>query len=402
MQKSCVAFNRTLRAVETDHAEHWIAGVVATLLLIIWGSWFFLGQVSVYEVADRATLETEAAAHPVATQVDGLIIRSYLVLGKMVKAGELLLELNADTERLALEEAKAYLAGLRVQIQSIYPEIQAEQKGLDAHRKSAELAIGHAKARVIESRAHSKFADQQAESRRILIGKNLVSKEDYRQAQAGAEASHATIKALEFKASGLEQSGLVEAMDRQARIAKLERKLADLKSQVLSQEATVNRLEHDITLRLVLAPTSGYLGRIEQFKVGSVVKAGDVLGAVVPSGKPHAVAFFPVAKSGKLRSGQQAQLRLDAFPWTQYGTLQATVASVGNDPLDNHVRLELDLKVESTPRIPLAHGLSGTAEVEIERLSPAELLFRAVGRKLTTKSSGNKVGVIPTNADHHE
>lgn len=402
MPRSSVVFNRTLRAVDADHRGHWLVGVITALLLISWAIWFVLGKVSVYEAADRALLETEAASHPIAAQIDGRVIRSSLELGRMVKSGELLIELDADAERLSLEEAKAYLAGLRIQIQSLHPEIQAERKGLDSHRKSTELTVGQAKARIIEARAHSKFADQQVESRRNLIAKHFVSEEAYREAQAGAEASHATVKALELNASRLDSVGAEETMDRQARIANLERKLANLEGQFTSQEAMIRRLEHEIALRRVLAPISGYLGRIEPLKIGAFIKAGDVLGAIVPVGKPHAVAFFPVTKAGKLRSGQQAQLRLDAFPWTQYGTLHATVASVGNDPLNDHVRLELDLEIESMPTVTLAHGLTGIAEVEVERISPIEMLLRAIGRKLTTKPSNPKMTANSHQADDHK
>jgi membrane fusion protein (multidrug efflux system) len=184
-------------------------------------------------------------------------------------------------------------------------------------------------------------------------------------------------------------------MDREGRIANLGRILADLQGQAIAQESTAKRLEHDIALRQIAAPTSGYLGRVEQLRVGSVVHTGDVLGTVVPVGKPHAVAFFPVSRAGKIRPGQRSQLRLDAFPWTQYGALQATVVSVGNDPLDSRVRVELSLHAESTPTIPLAHGLSGTAEVEVEQASPAELLIRALGRKLTTTSAGRMAATVP-------
>ena len=33
------------------------------------------------------------------------------------------------------------------------------------------------------------------------------------------------------------------------------------------------------------------------------------------------VAVFPIATLGQIRRGQQAQLKLDSFSWTQYGTV---------------------------------------------------------------------------------
>ena len=215
MRGTAVGFARTLRAVDNDHAGRWIVVLLAVMLLLVgWCAWFIWGEVAVYEVTERAALETEAAAHPVATRVDGRVVKSHLELGRMVDSGEILIELDADAERLALEETKAHLAGLHEQIQSLHPEIQAERQGLDAHQKSAALAIEEAQARVAEAQVHAQFAERQAESRRSLIDKHLVSEEDYRRAQASVEASHASIKALTLNTAGSEREGIVQTMDR--------------------------------------------------------------------------------------------------------------------------------------------------------------------------------------------
>ena len=40
---------------------------------------------------------------------------------------------------------------------------------------------------------------------------------------------------------------------------------------------------------------------------------------------------IPVAVVGRIRPGQPARLRLEGFPWTQYGTVAATVAEHLNE-----------------------------------------------------------------------
>jgi multidrug resistance efflux pump len=384
-----VTFSRTLRAIETDSVRPRVIGLVsAALLLCGWSAWFVFGRVTVYEVTERAMLEVTRAAHPVAARVDGRVVRTGLELGKEVKAGEVLVELEAETERLALDEANARLTGLRAQIEALFPQIQAEQEGLDAFRKVTAVALDESRARVAEADARARFAEAQASSHRILRGRRLVSEEEFRQTQAGADSGRATVKALKLVTAKLEQDAAVQTRDREARIAKLKRKLAELEGDASAKEATIARFEHDIELRRILAAVDGRLGRVERLRIGTVVRTGDVLGAIIPTGPPRAVAFFPVAGVGRIRSGQPAQLRLDGFPWTQYGTLSATVASVGSDPEGGRVRVELTLQGESTPAIPLEHGLSGTAEVEVERASPLDLVLRAIGRWLTTKRVG--------------
>ena len=86
---------------------------------------------------------------------------------------------------------------------------------------------------------------------------------------------------------------------------------------------------------------------------------------------------------GRIQTGQRARLRLEGFPWTEYGGVSATVSNVAGEPRSGRVRVELAVNPDPASSIPLQHGLPGTIEVEVERVSPAVLLLRAAGRRLT-------------------
>jgi len=103
----------------------------------------------------------------------------------------------------------------------------------------------------------------------------------------------------------------------------------------------------------------------------------------------QATADFPAATFGRIRPGQPARLRLAAFPWTQYGTLSATVASVDYDVDGDSVRVGLDLVPGANSAIRLEPGLRGNVEVEIERVSPAVLAVRAAGRIAVSSDSSS-------------
>jgi membrane fusion protein (multidrug efflux system) len=61
---------------------------------------------------------------------------------------------------------------------------------------------------------------------------------------------------------------------------------------------------------------------------------------------------------------------------------------VANEARDGAIRVELRLVPEALTTIPLQHGLPGTVEVEVERVSPAALVLRGVGQRLGVSPRG--------------
>jgi hypothetical protein len=90
------------------------------------------------------------------------------------------------------------------------------------------------------------------------------------------------------------------------------------------------------------------------------------------------VAYFePRSAIGRVQPGQPAWLRLDGFPAGEYGAVMAKVRSVGSEVRDGRVRVELAL--QDNGRVSLQHGLPGTLEIAVERISPVSFLLRKAG-----------------------
>jgi membrane fusion protein (multidrug efflux system) len=145
----------------------------------------------------------------------------------------------------------------------------------------------------------------------------------------------------------------------------------------------VKRLEYEIERRILRAPVDGRIAEAADLRVGAFIDEGERLAAIVPEGPLRVVAqFTPAAAMGRVRVGQTGRVRLLGFPWTEYGSLRASVSRVANEVRDGLVRVEL--AVDSLPAaLPLTHALPGDVEVEVERVRPFLLVLRILGGSLT-------------------
>jgi membrane fusion protein (multidrug efflux system) len=137
---------------------------------------------------------------------------------------------------------------------------------------------------------------------------------------------------------------------------------------------------------VIRAPVAGRIAELGGLQVGVAVRAGVPLGAVLPHGDLRVVAqFAPPAALGRIQPGMPARLRLDGFPWGQYGAVPVLVSRVADEVRDGAVRVELEVQGARPSRIPLQHGLPGAVEVEIEQARPIDLLLRAAGKAVAPR-----------------
>jgi membrane fusion protein (multidrug efflux system) len=318
----------------------------------------------------------------VVARAAGQVVASELVLGKQVEAGDLLVQLDDRAERLALAEGRSRLADLDARLTALASMLEAEHRAVADHAAAAVVALDEQQARIEEARAVAKLAEQRFERTRGLVEKAVASRVQLDRARAERDAKRAVVKSLEVAHSHRAQQQRVETSDREVRIAALERERAELAGERATQQASLARLQQEVALRQVRAPVAGRVGQISEVVVGAAVTAGEKLAYVVPEGRPRAVAHFPVSAGGRIRAGQTARLRLDGFSWLEYGSLHATVKDVANETQGELLRVEFDLHADPGLRIPVEHGLPGSAEVEIERVAPATLVLRRIGALL--------------------
>lgn len=383
-------FSRTTRSLEADSARPSALGSAAVaVLLAAWAGWFVLGEVTVYEATAEARLEVDRAPHPIAPEVAGRVVSSRLELGREVRAGELLVEIDAEPQRLALREEEARAAGVEAELAALRAELAAEERAAAETAGAAPVALDEARARYDEAVTAARAAAEIADRYQKLRDQGLLSDIELLKARAEAERFRSVAESLRIGLDRQDRDQRARASSAMVRVEALRRQIAQAEGEIATRAATAERLRHDGDARRVVAPVDGRLGEVAPLRVGAVVAAGAPLGAVVPSGRLRVVAEFPPSAAlGRLRPGMAARVRLEGFPWTEYGQLSAEVASVGAEPRSGKVRVELEVRADPASLIPLEHGLPGSVEVAVERVSPATLTLRALGGLLSRRGPG--------------
>jgi membrane fusion protein (multidrug efflux system) len=374
-------FPRSLRTLEADSPTRNIVLLVLTaIFLALWAGWFVLSQVGVYAVTDVARLEVDHENHPVGAPVGGRVVAVDLAVGRSVRAGEVLLELDATAEELERNEEQVRLAPVASQIDLLKEELAAEQRALAEERQSALAGIAESEARTRQSVAAARFAVDEAHRLATLQQSGLVSELEALRASNVATEREGDAQSSEFAARRLTRDLEVREQNRLSQIARLKRDIASVEGERGEALAASERISHDIDQRTVRAPISGTIAEVAPIRIGSMVTLGDRICTIVPDGEVKVIALFaPAMALGRVREGQVARVRLEAFPWTQYGSATARVSSVAGELHDGKIRVELALDRNERSTLPFQHGLPAEVNVEIERVSPAALVLRSIG-----------------------
>jgi membrane fusion protein (multidrug efflux system) len=378
-------FARSFQRLRADHGRSalWITAVSGAALAA-WIVWACLARVSLYEVSTDARVELDGATYPIDSPFAGRIVATTLHTGQHVLRGDLLIEIDAMAQQLQLREVQVQAQGLEPQIAQLNAQIEAERSMRSEEDRAARLRAQEAESRLHEAQIPADYAAKNLVRIRELHAQSYISAHDLEKAESDASQLRAAASALQVAASRIPQDQVARNRERDVRIGRLQGEIATLDAQRDTLQAEIARLNYEIERRRIRAPVDGVIGEAVNLRIGAVVADGDRLGSIVPTGRLLVVAHYPAqAAFGRIHAGQAATLRLEGFPWAEFGTVSATVAEVGREVRDGKVRVELALLPQSSFRGSLVHGMPGTLEVAEERLSPLNLTLRTAGQWLT-------------------
>lgn len=375
------SFERTLRTLRADRFR--VTGIgllVAVAFVGAWLTWMALARVSIRETSAAARIEIARRPRPVESAADGAVAAIDVRAGERVRAGMPLVRLASDREEHAVAEQEAALRGVTAEAEAIRGEIATARRSLESERSGIEATVARARAEAREKSAPATLA--RAENARLerLAQQGLISASELERGRAEKLLRRSGSEAAQAALATIEQDAQTRIFERQARIQELESALSRAAARRASLEAALGTARFERDQRIVRAPVDGVVAELAALEPGQWVEEGESLAVIVPDSRAmQVVAFFAPASIGRVRAGQSARLRLDAYPSAEYGTLAATVTHVAGEVREGRVRVELGIAGPSAARVPVEHGMPGSVEIDVERISPAALLLRIAG-----------------------
>lgn len=347
------------------------------------------------------------------------IVRAILVKdGQQVTKGQVLIELdptvsgaeNAQaasaltTARLDAARARAILSaldgkGLAFQAPEGTPaDVAQTQRQLAASELEGLLAGTSGKvadvaaARAARAEALTNAAkldetlpliDQQLEAQEALLAKGYAAKlkviELRRQRMATARDRDAALQTAQRMDAVLSGAGSTSTQARAEARAKVLGDLAKAQAEIRLREEELVKSRQRTSLQRLTAPVDGTVAELAVHTIGGVVEATKPLMLIVPKGGNLVAEVKLLNKdAGFVRAGQPVAIKLEAFPFTRYGTVPGHVEGIGSDAVPDEklglvytARIVLDRATIERNGIstPLTPGLAATADIRTGRRS---------------------------------
>ncbi|MBB5212537.1 HlyD family secretion protein [Microbulbifer hydrolyticus] len=260
-----------------------VAGAVAAWS--IWGGGSTVHTENAYVKADKISL---------APEVSGIVAQVAVKANQRVSKGELLLQLDDTAFRLAVAEAEAHLAQVKNQTrarQADYAEAEAElqQAQTDAEFYRRQLERNEKLGKVALSESQLDESRQKLDQARALIA---ISSEK--------------LASLRAELGGNSQVPLEQQAD------------------VMVAQAQLDKARYQLSRTRIVAPVAGVIAN-DAPQVGEMAPAGLAVVSMLGTEDMWIEANLKETQLEKVRTGQQAEVTVDAYPGVKF---QALVDSV--------------------------------------------------------------------------
>ncbi len=293
----------------------------------------------------------------VSPRVSGNVSAVFVLENQVVKAGDLLAEIDPTDLQIAVQQSKAQVAQAQAQLESEDPSVPitvtTNQTGLASARSdlaasqaalaAARKEVSQLTAQLAQATANDRQAQLDKERSQKLLAQGAVSQADYDLRNNNAAASTANVNAIE--------QSLDAAKDRvtqqQAQIVAVASRLTEVTSnaprQVATREASVlfrraaldlaraqlAEAEKNLSYTKIVAPIAGIVAK-KAIALGDHVAPGQQVIAIAPVDALWVTANFRETQLARMQPGLPATLHVDALDLDVRGTVESIGGATGS------------------------------------------------------------------------
>jgi membrane fusion protein (multidrug efflux system) len=341
------------------------AFVILPALSIALYSWY--QDVSTHEETDDASVQGHI--HIISTRIAGTVGKVLVKDNQLVRAGDVLVELDRADYQVALEQANAALQVAQKQataagasIPQVVQTASAESTKAKGSLDESEAAIASARSLVAEAQSAIPSAKAHVAETEAVLAKARADYERYVVLEKQGAISTQQLdeaKASYLVAENSRKQAEQSVIQAEARLSQAEQAVSRAQAQKISsqgqiQHAAATQLQTDVTRRQfeasasgiahaaanlknaalqlaytkITAPVSGEIGR-KGVEVGQRVQPGQQLLAIVPNDF-WVVANFKETQLERIHPGQKVSIKLDSFPHKEFtGKLESMSPASG-------------------------------------------------------------------------
>lgn len=216
----------------------------------------------------------------------------------------------------------------------------------------------------------------------LLFVKQATSESEYEKARQTLLAKKSASIGFEASLKNTESSILQMQQNSVELQMQHEKELAQFRLELDESKQNLENLAHQWEEKyMVRSPVKGKITYTSVWSENQEVKAGELIGTVIPQGDLTIIAkaVVPTAGFGKVEVGQKVNIKLAGFPYMQFGMLKGRVRSVSLVPEEKGYVAEIELTGGMTSsyreNLKFIQQMDGTAEIVTKDL---RLIYRFI------------------------
>jgi hemolysin D len=164
-------------------------------------------------------------------------------------------------------------------------------------------------------------------------------------------------------------------------ISQLEGQMADTRNQILSAQAKLR-------YNYLKSPIDGVVSVFDVQNIGEVVQPGKTVAEIAPKGAPLVLsASIPNREAGFVKTGMPVKVKLDAYPYQDYGVVSGKVTSISADAKDDEklgevykveVELERNYVLDRQGEVAFKAGQTASADIIIRNRRVVDVLLEPI------------------------